>query len=515
MNRLARKIVVFTMAVVTCIGIAGCEDKDIVDYSQAANWAVCENTSADPSMENKTADVFFVCPTAVGGDENTLNMNMADEKSRKGFLGAVLMEKGIYDDNARFFAPYYRQATLQVYMLPTEQQTAPLDYAYEDIRVAFEYYLSNYNDDRPIILAGFSQGGDMVKRLMMEYGRDKSFNDKLIAAYVIGWNVTDEDLAAYPYIRMAEGEADTDVIVSFCSESEELTESAIVPTNTNSINPLNWMYDSTEADKSLNIGACFVDGTGAILTEIPEFTGAYIDSDRGTLKVPDVVKEDYPAKLAFLDEGNYHIYDYMFFYRNLEKNVQTRIDQYESLSRIRKSVFKQNTLGKFRALFPDSAASGESGKITANVDLAQKVTAEIALAGSEDYDYCDELQNSSVRMNEALVILWESSDKQWYYVATPFCLGWVKQSDVGITEDYDYWMEALNPEDFLVVTDNHTYLDEDPSNALISARALDMGTKLALVTDDSYESNNYGRHALNNYKIKYVKQYAYLYCTNV
>ena len=88
---------------------------------------------------------------------------------------------------------------------------------------------------------------------------------------------------------------------------------------------LNWRTDSTPADKSLNLGACFTNYGGEIEQEIPNLTGAYIDPERGALKVPDVTPEQYPAGLDIFQEGVYHLYDYQFFYRNLQKNVQTRI----------------------------------------------------------------------------------------------------------------------------------------------------------------------------------------------
>lgn len=34
-------------------------------------------------------------------------MALDDTETKADFLGATLMEKGIYDDEARFFAPYY------------------------------------------------------------------------------------------------------------------------------------------------------------------------------------------------------------------------------------------------------------------------------------------------------------------------------------------------------------------------------------------------------------------------
>jgi hypothetical protein len=127
---------------------------------------------------------------------------------------------------------------------------------------------------------------------------------------------------------MASGESDTGVIVSFNSESADITTSLIVPESTYGINPLNWRTDSTVADRSLNLGACFTDYSGYVVTQIPAFCGAYLDPVRGTLKVTDVNPEDYPSSLTLFPTGVYHLYDYQFFYRNLQQNVRVRTEAY-------------------------------------------------------------------------------------------------------------------------------------------------------------------------------------------
>ena len=207
-----------------------------------------------------------------------------------------------------------------------------LEIAYEDVKVAFNYYYENYNDGQPIILAGFSQGADMCLRLMKDCFDDEELMDQLIACYAIGWRITEDDLEEYPQLKMAAKEDDTGVVISFNSESEDISDSLMIPsgTKTFSINPLNWKTDGTPADKSLNKGACFTDYSGEITSEIPQLTGAYIDEERGALKVPDVSAEDYPAGLSIFADGIYHLYDYQFFYRNLQENVQTRIEAYQS-----------------------------------------------------------------------------------------------------------------------------------------------------------------------------------------
>ena len=320
----ARCIALF-LALVFTSTLVGCGTTEEVSvYAQAENWAYLETDKAAP------ADVFFICPTVYGGEADQSNMSLDDEVTKGDFLGAINMEKGIYDEDCRFFAPYYRQAGLNVYELPAEEREPYLALAYEDVAEAFTYYLEHYNEGRPIIVAGFSQGADMGIRLLKDRFASEEVNDLLVACYAIGWSITEEELASYPHLRFAFGEDDTGVIVSFNSEAEEVTDSLIVPagTRTLAIDPLNWKTDGTPAGKEENLGACFTDYEGNIVTEIPQLTGAYIDPVRGTLKVTDVTPEAYPPVLSIFSEGVYHLYDYQFFYRDLQENVGVRLDAY-------------------------------------------------------------------------------------------------------------------------------------------------------------------------------------------
>lgn len=307
---------------------AGCSEKqNAVDYSEEANWAYMQTDT-----DGKNADVFFVCPTVYMGSSESQNMSLDDTETKANFLGATNMEKGIYDGETRFFAPYYRQAGLSVYTLEPAEREEYLQTAYEDVKAAFEYYMNDCNNGRPVILAGFSQGADMCIRLLKDCFSDEETNSLLVACYAIGWSITEEEIAEYPNLAFAAGEDDTGVIVSFNSEAESIDDSLMIPkgTKTLAINPLNWKTDSTPADKSLNLGACFTDYDGGITTEISNLTGAYIDDVRGALKVTDVTSEEYPAGLDIFEDGIYHLYDYQFFYRNLQENVNTRLNAYLS-----------------------------------------------------------------------------------------------------------------------------------------------------------------------------------------
>lgn len=310
-------------AVLAITLFSGCSQKsEAVDYSNKENWAYYAQG------EGKEADLFLICPTVDMGKDGEFNMSMDDEETKANFLGALNMERGIYEDSATMYAPYYRQMTFPVYSMSDEEMKPYLETAYQDVAAAFEYYFDNCNNGRPIILAGFSQGSQLMMMLMEEYFDDARYSDRLVAAYCIGWRVTEEDIAQNPHLVMAQGESDTGVIISFNSEAEGIEESIIVPEGmkTIGINPLNWKTDSTPADRSLNEGACFTDYSGAINQETAQMTGAYLDEERGTLRIMDVDPADYSNSL--FPDGVYHLYDYQFFYRNLQRNVAVRTEKF-------------------------------------------------------------------------------------------------------------------------------------------------------------------------------------------
>ena len=298
------------------------QNADTVDYSQSENWAYYG------IGEGKEADLFLICPTVDMGKNENYNMSMEDTDIKESFVGALNMERGIYEDSAVMYAPYYRQMTFPVYSMSDEEMKPYLEIAYRDVAAAFEYYYKNCNNGRPIILAGFSQGSQLLLMLLEEYFDDAEYSEKLVAAYCIGWRVTEEDIAEYPHLKMAQGENDTGVIISFNSEAEGVEDSIMVPNGvkTFGINPLNWKTDSTPADKSLNKGACFTRYSGEIKRETPELTGAYLDAVRGTLIVTDIEPGDYSNSL--FPDGVYHLYDYQFFFRNLQENVAVRLESF-------------------------------------------------------------------------------------------------------------------------------------------------------------------------------------------
>ncbi len=319
-----KKLTALLLVLALALTLSAYQGRERVDYAKEEKWAWYG------IGEDKAADVFLVCPTVDMKDE--FNMSMTDEATKANFLGALNMERGIYEDSARLFAPYYRQAAMKVYSLTQQEREPYMALAYRDVSDAFSYYLENLNQGRPIILAGFSQGADMCYRLMEEYFGEEALSDRLVAVYAIGWPLTQEMTEKYPQLKPAQSADDLGTVISFECEAEEVTDSFIIPQDMKalSINPLNWKTDGTPASREENLGACFTDYSGSIVMDAGALCGGYLDEARGVLKVTDVSPSDYPAIVPGLPEGAYHIYDYQFFFRNLQENVTLRVDAYQA-----------------------------------------------------------------------------------------------------------------------------------------------------------------------------------------
>lgn len=316
MNKLMKIILLLVLA--AFCSLASAQEPDYADTGSWAYWRV---------GESKPADLFIVSPTVDLGIGGNKNMSLADNEAKKNFYGALNMERGIYEQHCRMYAPYYRQAVLADYDLPANEAEPYFNLAYKDVRAAFVYYMQHENNGRPFVLAGFSQGAEMCLRLLKEFGNEGFVKKYMVACYAIGWRFTPQEAEQYPYIRPAQSAGDLGTVIMFNSEAPEVTASLMVPQGAKSfcINPLNWRTDEKAAAKTLNAGACFTDYSGSIVREVPQLTGCYIDSVRGTLKVTDVDKKEFVPGLPLFSEGVYHIYDYQFFYRNLQQNVNLRI----------------------------------------------------------------------------------------------------------------------------------------------------------------------------------------------
>ena len=163
-----------------------------------------------------------------------------------------------------------------------------------------------------------------------------------MAAYVIGFAITTDDLAANPALKFAEGADDTGVIVSWNTEGPENKgkDNCTIMKNGISINPLNWKRDDTYAPASENLGDKMPvmggQGIAAIDYKIhhPGLADAQVDLERGsvicTTLSDEYVKPLVPGIPDLFGPASLHLSDYPAYWDNIRENVQTRIKAYFS-----------------------------------------------------------------------------------------------------------------------------------------------------------------------------------------
>ena len=314
--------------------------KTTIDYSQKENWCKFPEITKD-------VDTFYIFATEyiLGSfEEGAPDYGSLDNKEMIEGMGVEYIGHATtYADDTNVFAPYYRQSGLK-YAGEIVERDGNLDAAllgmpYNDIVDALDYYFEHYNEGRPFIIAGHSQGSALVKQVLFRYFKEHpDYYQRMVAAYVIGYAVTKEELETYPYLKFATGESDAGVIVSWNTEGPKNAEvdakTVVLMPGGISINPLNWKLDETYAPASLNLGSLIVnEQTGE--PEIADIgADAQVNLARGSVitnaKAAPMPEDTAKIAAAFFGPDGRHGEDYTFYYNNIKANVAKRIATYKA-----------------------------------------------------------------------------------------------------------------------------------------------------------------------------------------
>ena len=142
------------------------------------------------------AAIFFVHPTSyIGRDHWNASLTDAQTNARADVF--LRGQASAFNAVGQVWAPRYRQATFGAFLTSAADANRALDLAYRDVAAAFDAFVAQIGPDRPIILAGHSQGALHLTRLLRERIAGKPIARRIVAAYVIGWPVSrTTDLAA-------------------------------------------------------------------------------------------------------------------------------------------------------------------------------------------------------------------------------------------------------------------------------------------------------------------------------
>lgn len=300
--------------------------------------------AADAPAPRGDAAVFFVHPTSYYS-RSSWNAPLDDRDANH---RATLFMQGMasaFADAGEVWAPRYRQATLGAF-LAEDRVTAgkAIDAAYRDIEQAFDAFLARQPANKPIILAGHSQGALHLTTLLKNRIAGTPVAKRIVAAYVVGWPISLEtDMAALglPACQTPEQKG---CILSWASFADPADPRMVTDAYDGTIgfdgrpradtrmlctNPLTGTPDA-EAPAEANLGTLRPSRDFKQGDLIPGKVGAKCDDTRGFLMLGDAdVVKHYVVAGYVLPGNNYHVYDITLFWANVRADVLRRLATYE------------------------------------------------------------------------------------------------------------------------------------------------------------------------------------------
>ncbi|MDG2002644.1 MAG: DUF3089 domain-containing protein [Novosphingobium sp.] len=286
------------------------------------------------------AAVFFVHPTSYMGQEHW-NAPIDEQVSR---ARAELFVKGMaspFNRSADIWAPRYRQAALGAFLVDRPEAVKALDAAYGDVLKSFDFFISTVAKDRPIVLAGHSQGSFHLRRLIGDRIAGTPLANRIAAAYVVGWPVSlvhdlpsmdlppctasDQPGCIMSWLTVAEPADNNLMLQKFAHQKgldgQELQDGPFLCSN-----PLTGTADGG-AEASANLGTLIPDlekGDGRLVAgTIPARCG-----EDGFLSIGTAPKLDLGPYV--IPVNNYHIYDIVLFWANLRADVSRRVEAWKA-----------------------------------------------------------------------------------------------------------------------------------------------------------------------------------------
>ncbi|MHB8895011.1 MAG: DUF3089 domain-containing protein [Candidatus Geothermincolia bacterium] len=306
------------------------------------NFANSSNWLALPAGTTKKVDVFYLSDTTYQkADANAPNIGSIDDpKMQAGAKVALSKTATAFDTVADIYAPYNRQVDAQYKStLPIPQQLSlEAGVPTTDAVNAFDYYIKNLNHGRPFILAGHSQGSNLLANLLSGYmKKNPELYKRMVAAYVIGYSITSDYLAQNSQLRFAQGPDDTGVIISYNTEAPVMhgTNPVTMPGGV-AINPITWTRSEELVPAARNLGGISVNPqTGYAVVDasgnpvkVQHYADAQVNKERGVVICSTADPNQLAPGNPALAIGIYHPFDYPFYYFDIRANAENRVVRY-------------------------------------------------------------------------------------------------------------------------------------------------------------------------------------------
>lgn len=285
-----------------------------------------------PAAAPKVA-VFFLHPTSFL-DRNRWNAPLDNQEANARAELFLRGQASAFNGVGTVWAPRYRQATFGAFLTGKKEAQQALDFAYRDVEAAFDQFLKEAGD-RPIILAGHSQGALHLSRLLVDRIAGTPLAKRVVAAYVVGWPVSipadlpkmglpacsgpDEPGCILSWQSFGEP-ADTALVTDTFDASNGFTGQPRRGTPLVCTNPITGKPGDT-APATANLGALIPTKDMQSADLVPGTVPARCDA-RGFL----LIGTNPPDLGPFVLPGNnYHVFDYSLFWANIRGDAERRL----------------------------------------------------------------------------------------------------------------------------------------------------------------------------------------------
>lgn len=282
------------------------------------------------------AAIFFIHPTSFIPKTHwnaPLDDKVSQDRARTFLRGLATPFNAAGD----VWAPRYRQASVGAFLTDKPEGQLALDSAYQDIELAFKQFVRSVQKDRPIILAGHSQGSLHLTRLLKEQIAGKPIAKRIVAAYVVGWPVSLETDLPELGLPACDSPDKTGCIMSWESFAEPAEYGPLVEiyNKTTGLNGQSRKDTPILCTNPLNGGAS-PDATaeanmGTLKPSEDMSTGELIAktvparcNEQGLLLIGD------PIEMGpyVIPGNNYHVYDYPLFWANVRADALWRLQKF-------------------------------------------------------------------------------------------------------------------------------------------------------------------------------------------
>jgi hypothetical protein len=296
------------------------DNKTKLDYSNEKNWAfrsdihdfkkIMPKNYRNKNEKKFNVSVFYIHPTTLFSSKKW-NADTSHFTNNEIIDLCLENQASVFAGITDLYVPHYREMHIYSYT-DTINGLQAFNFAYNDVKSSFEYFLQTKQTDK-FIIASHSQGTNHAKKLINEYiYPDKKLRNKLVMSYLIGMDINKNEMR----IELCQNPVQLNCFLNWRSFNE-----SYYPTDWNygdnfiSVNPITFKNDTLWSDPKQHKGILFPNRRIFLNSSIS------VRNEKGLTWV----KLNNNIFLNKFKKNSYHSADFNLFWVNIRQNLIERL----------------------------------------------------------------------------------------------------------------------------------------------------------------------------------------------